>query len=335
MSYVIRRLLAMIPALIGVVICIFLLTRILPGDPARTLAGEQADAATVEKLRVEMGLDQPMLGQFFDYLGDLLRGDLGFAWHTGHAVTEDLATRLPATAELAIVSILIALVIAIPLGVLSAVYRDRAIDHIGRVISLVGASMPLFWLGLLAIYLFYFTLGWAPAPIGRIETGVNPPTSVTGFYLLDSLLSGDMVAFGSSLKSIIWPALVLSTGSIAMISRMTRSAMLEVLGQDYVRTAVSKGLTPGIVVGKHAFRNASPSVVTVVGLEFGQLLGGAVITETIFSWPGVGSYVTQSIMATDYAPVQAFSLLAAVIFLVVNLLVDLTNAAIDPRVRNA
>lgn len=335
MSYVIRRLLAMIPALIGVVICIFLLTRILPGDPARTLAGEQADAATVEKLRVDMGLDQPLLSQFFGYLGDLMRGDLGFAWHTGHTVTADLATRLPATAELAIVSILIALIIAIPLGVLSAVYRDRAIDHIGRVISLVGASMPLFWLGLLAIYLFYFTLGWAPAPIGRIETGVNPPTTVTGFYLLDSLLSGDMVAFGSSLKSIIWPALVLSTGSIAMISRMTRSAMLEVLGQDYVRTAVSKGLNPGIVVGKHAFRNASPSVVTVVGLEFGQLLGGAVITETIFSWPGVGSYVTQSIMATDYAPVQAFSLLAAVIFLVVNLLVDLTNAAIDPRVRNA
>jgi ABC-type dipeptide/oligopeptide/nickel transport system permease component len=335
MSYVIRRLLAMIPALIGVVICIFLLTRILPGDPARTLAGEQADAATVEKLRVDMGLDQPMLGQFFDYLGDLLQGDLGFAWHTGHTVAADLATRLPATAELAIVSILIALVVAIPLGVLSAVYRDRAIDHIGRVISLVGASMPLFWLGLLAIYLFYFTLGWAPAPIGRIETGVNPPTTVTGFYLVDSLLSGDVVAFTSSLKAIIWPALVLSTGSIAMISRMTRSAMLEVLGQDYVRTAVSKGLNPAIVVGKHAFRNASPSVVTVVGLEFGQLLGGAVITETIFSWPGVGSYVTQSIMATDYAPVQAFSLLAAVIFLVVNLLVDLTNAAIDPRVRNA
>jgi ABC-type dipeptide/oligopeptide/nickel transport system permease component len=335
MSYVIRRLLAMIPALIGVVICIFLLTRILPGDPARTLAGEQADAATVEKLRVDMGLDQPMLGQFFDYLGDLLQGDLGFAWHTGHTVAADLATRLPATAELAIVSILIALVVAIPLGVLSAVYRDRAIDHIGRVISLVGASMPLFWLGLLAIYLFYFTLGWAPAPIGRIETGVNPPTPVTGFYLVDSLLSGDVMAFTSSLKAIIWPALVLSTGSIAMISRMTRSAMLEVLGQDYVRTAVSKGLNPAIVVGKHAFRNASPSVVTVVGLEFGQLLGGAVITETIFSWPGVGSYVTQSIMATDYAPVQAFSLLAAVIFLVVNLLVDLTNAAIDPRVRNA
>ena len=335
MSYVIRRILAMIPALVGVVICIFLLTRVLPGDPARTLAGEQADAASVEKIRADMGLDQPLITQFFSYIGDLLRGDLGFAWHTGHTVVEDLASRLPATAELALVAILIALVIAVPLGIVSAVCRDRWIDHVGRVISLVGASMPLFWLGLLVIYFFYFTLGIAPAPIGRISSGVNPPTEVTGLFLVDSLLSGDTVAFSSSLQSIIWPALVLATGSIAMISRMTRSAMLEVLGQDYVRTARSKGLAPRFVIGKHAFRNASPSVVTVVGLEFGQLLGGAVITETIFSWPGVGSYVTQSIMATDYAPVQAFTLLAAAIFLVVNLIVDLVNAAIDPRVRNA
>ena len=335
MSYVIRRILAMIPALVGVVICIFLLTRVLPGDPARTLAGEQADAASVEKIRADMGLDQPLITQFFSYIGDLLRGDLGFAWHTGHTVVEDLASRLPATAELALVAILIALVIAVPLGIVSAVCRDRWIDHVGRVISLVGASMPLFWLGLLVIYFFYFTLGIAPAPIGRISSGVNPPTEVTGLFLVDSLLSGDTVAFSSSLQSIIWPALVLATGSIAMISRMTRSAMLEVLGQDYVRTARSKGLSPRFVIGKHAFRNASPSVVTVVGLEFGQLLGGAVITETIFSWPGVGSYVTQSIMATDYAPVQAFTLFAAAIFLVVNLIVDLVNAAIDPRVRNA
>jgi ABC-type dipeptide/oligopeptide/nickel transport system permease component len=335
MSYVIRRILAMIPALVGVVICIFLLTRVLPGDPARTLAGEQADAASVEKIRADMGLDQPLIAQFFSYIGDLLRGDLGFAWHTGHTVVEDLASRLPATAELALVSIIIALLIAVPLGIVSAVFRDKWIDHVGRVISLVGASMPLFWLGLLVIYFFYFTLGVAPAPIGRISSGVNPPTDVTGLFLIDSLLSGDTVAFSSSLQSIIWPALVLATGSIAMISRMTRSAMLEVLGQDYVRTARSKGLAPRFVIGKHAFRNASPSVVTVVGLEFGQLLGGAVITETIFSWPGVGSYVTQSIMATDYAPVQAFTLLAAAIFLVVNLIVDLVNAAIDPRVRNA
>jgi len=335
MSYVIRRILAMIPALVGVVICIFLLTRVLPGDPARTLAGEQADVASVEKIRADMGLDQPLIAQFFSYIGDLLRGDLGFAWHTGHTVVEDLASRLPATAELALVSIIIALLIAVPLGIVSAVFRDRWIDHVGRVISLVGASMPLFWLGLLVIYFFYFTLGVAPAPIGRISSGVNPPTEVTGLFLVDSLLSGDTVAFSSSLQSIIWPALVLATGSIAMISRMTRSAMLEVLGQDYVRTARSKGLAPRFVIGKHAFRNASPSVVTVVGLEFGQLLGGAVITETIFSWPGVGSYVTQSIMATDYAPVQAFTLLAAAIFLVVNLIVDLVNAAIDPRVRNA
>lgn len=335
MRYVLRRILAMIPALLGVLIIVFLVTRVLPGDPARTLAGEQADASTVERIRVQMGLDQPLPAQFVDYVTGLFRGDLGFAWHTGRTVAEDLLSRLPATIELALFALGIAILIGVPLGVASAVRRGRLIDHITRVITLVGASMPLFWLGLLVIFVFYFQLGIAPAPTGRIGDGINPPTTVTGMYVLDSILSGDVVALGSSLSHIVWPAMVLATGGLAMISRMTRSATLEVLGQDYVRTAVSKGLPPVVVVGKHAFRNASPAVVTVIGLEFGQLLGGAVLTETIFSWPGVGSYVTQSILATDYAPVQAFTVLAAAIYLVINLLVDLANAAIDPRVRYA
>jgi peptide/nickel transport system permease protein len=314
---------------------VFLITRVLPGDPARTLAGEQADASTVERIREQMGLDQPLPLQFLDYVVGVFRGDLGFAWHTGHPVTEDFAARLPATVELALLALTIAILIGVPLGVASAVRRGRLIDHVTRVVTLVGAAMPLFWLGLLVIFVFYFQLGIAPAPTGRIGNGVNPPTAVTGMYILDSILSGDLVALGSSLSHIIWPAMVLATGGVAMISRMTRSATLEVLGQDYVRTAVSKGLSPVSVVGKHAFRNASPAVVTVIGLEFGQLLGGAVLTETIFSWPGVGSYVTQSIFATDYAPVQAFTLIAAAVYLVINLLVDLANAAIDPRVRHA
>ncbi|QCR20245.1 ABC transporter permease [Agrococcus sp. SGAir0287] len=335
MRTVVRRVMAMIPALLGVLVAVFLLTRVLPGDPARTLAGEQADAATVERIREQMGLDRPLPEQFVSYVGALLRGDLGFAWHTGRPVVEDIATRLPATIELGLAALLIAIAVGVPLGIAGAVRRGRIIDHVTRIVSLAGASMPLFWLGLLVIAVFAFQLGVAPAPIGRIGDDVLPPTRITGLYVLDSLLSGDTVALGSSLQHLIWPAMVLATGATAMIARMTRSAMLEVLGQDYIRTADAKGLPPATVVVKHAFRNASPAVLTVVGLELGQLLGGAVLTETIYSWPGVGSYVTQSILATDYAPVQAFTLLAAAIFLVVNLLVDLGHAAIDPRIRHA
>lgn len=335
MRYLGRRLLAMIPALLGVLICVFLLTRVLPGDPARTLAGEQADAGTVQRIREQMGLDQPLWNQFLTYLSGVVRGDLGEAWHTGRPVVEDLAVRFPATVELALVALAIALVLGIPLGILSAVHRGRWIDHVGRVVGLAGASMPLFWLGMLVIYLFYFVLGWAPAPIGRLAQSVNPPTDITGLYLVDSVLSGDMVAFTSAAQHIIWPALVLSTGALAMFSRMTRSAMLEILGQDYVRTAVSKGLRARTVIGKHALKNAAPPVLTVVGLELGQLLAGAVLTETIFTWPGVGSYITQSILATDYAPIQAFTLIAALLYLVINLAVDLAQAAIDPRIRHA
>ena len=335
MTYVIRRIAAMVPALFGVLLVVFLITRVLPGDPARTLAGEQADASTVERIREQMGLDQPLWSQFVDYVVGVFQGDLGFAWHTGRPVMEDFATRLPATVELALVALTIALVIGIPLGILSAVNRGTVIDHVARVLSLAGASMPLFWLGLLVIYFFSFQLGIAPSPVGRIADGVVPPTHITGLYVLDSLLSGDMVALRSSLAHILWPGLVLATGATAMISRMTRSAMLEVLGQDYIRTANSKGLRPAKVIGKHAFRNASPTVLTVVGLELGQLLAGAVLTETIFSWPGIGSYVVNSILATDYAPVQGFTLFAAGIFLIVNLLVDLGQAVIDPRVRHA
>ncbi|UYG16888.1 ABC transporter permease [Brachybacterium huguangmaarense] len=335
MRYLGRRLLAMIPALFGVLICVFLLTRVLPGDPARTLAGEQADPETVQRIRDQMGLDKPLWSQFVTYLSGVFHGDLGTAWHTGRPVLADLASRFPATVELALVALVIALVLGIPLGIISAVHRGRWVDHLGRIIGLTGASMPLFWLGMLVIYVFYFLLDVAPAPVGRLGDSINPPTHVTGLYLVDSLLSGDTVAFGSAANHIIWPALVLSTGALAMFSRMTRSAMLEILGQDYVRTAVSKGLRPRSVIGKHSLKNAAPPVLTVVGLELGQLLAGAVLTETIFTWPGIGSYITQSILATDYAPIQAFTLLAAVLYLVINLAVDLAQAAIDPRIRHA
>jgi len=334
MPFVFQRVFSMIPTLAGVVVGIFLITRVLPGDPARTLAGEQAAPSILAKLREHMGLDKPLWQQFVDYIAGLFRGDLGYAWHTGHPVAEDFATRFPATVELGIAALIIGVIVGIPLGLLSAVKHGRFIDHVTRVISLVGASMPLFWLGLLVIWLCYSQLGWAPAPVGRLGDDIQPPTHITGLYLLDSILTGDTIALGNSFAHLIWPALVLSVGAIAMISRMTRSAMLEVLGQDYIRTAHAKGLSPTTVVSVHALKNAAPSITTVVGLELGQLLGGAVITETIFSWPGIGGYVTKSIDATDYAPVQAITLLAAVIYLVVNLLVDLSQGIFDPRVRH-
>ena len=335
MSSLARRLLSMFPALLGVVVCIFLLTRVLPGDPARTLAGEQADPTTVEQIRVQMGLDAPVPVQFFRYVGDLLHGDLGFAWHTGHPVLDDFATRLPATVELALFALVIAVLVGVPVGILSATHRDRPVDHVTRVFSLIGASMPVFWLGLMVIFIFYNRLGVEPAPLGRIAQHVNPPTTITGLFVLDSLLSGDMAALRTSLSHIIWPALCLASGSTAIMARMTRSEMLEVINQDYIRTAISKGLSPLKVTAKHALKNAAPVIVTVVGLQFGLLMGGAVITETVFSWPGIGSYVVQSVLATDYAPVQAFTLLAAVTYLIVNLLVDLTNGRLDPRVGHA
>lgn len=333
MNSVIRRILSMIPTLFGVIVLIFVITRVLPGDPARTLAGDNAAPSQVANLREEMGLDDAVWKQFLDYFGGLFQGDLGFAWHTGRPVLDDFVVRFPATVELAVTAILIGLVVGVSLGVFSALNRDRIGDHVARVVSLLGASMPLFWLGLLVISFFYGQLGVEPAPIGRISDSVNPPTQITGLFVLDSLLSGDMVALKDSFEHLIWPAMVLSVNATAIISRMTRSAMLEVLGQDYVRTAESKGIAQSQVIGKHAFKNAAPTINVIVGLEFGQLLGGAVITEMIFNWPGVGGYVIESIQATDYAPVQALTLVAAVIFLVVNLLVDLSQKIFDPRVR--
>lgn len=334
MNSVLRRILSMIPTLLGVIVLIFVITRVLPGDPARTLAGDNAAPIQVAKLREQMGLDTALWKQFLDYFGGLFQGDLGYAWHTGRPVLDDFVVRFPATVELAIAAILIGLVVGVSLGVFSALNRDRLGDHVARVISLLGASMPLFWLGLLVIAFFYGQLGIEPAPIGRISDSVNPPTRITGLFILDSALSGDMVALKDSFGHLIWPAMVLSVNAVAIISRMTRSAMLEVLGQDYIRTAESKGLAQSQVIGKHAFKNAAPTISVIVGLEFGQLLGGAVITEMIFNWPGVGGYVIESIQATDYAPVQALTLVAAVIFLVVNLLVDLAQRIFDPRVRS-
>lgn len=332
-SYILRRLLYMIPGFVGIILITFLLSRVLPGDPAVMIAGEQAPPDVIAKIRVELGLDQPVYIQFVDYVKKLFQGDFGTAWHTGHAVLQDFASRLPATVELTLASILIAILVAIPVGIIAAVKKESILDHISRIFSLIGACVPIFWLGLMLIFLFYSKWGVFPAPMGRISDGINPPTSITGLYLLDSLLSGDMVAFKDSLSHLILPAICLSTGTMAIVARMMRSSMLEVIGQDYIRTARAKGMHESKVIMKHALSNAFIPTLTLLGLQFGFLIGGAVITETIFSWPGVGGYITDSILATDYAPIQAFTLISAIVFSVVNLIVDVLYGVFDPRIR--
>jgi peptide/nickel transport system permease protein len=328
-----QRVLGAIPALLGVVVVSFLINRVIPGDPARAVVGDQATPAVLARARAEMGLDQPLWKQFIDYLVNLSRFDFGTAWHTGRPVLTDLMLRLPATIELALAAAILALLLAIPAGVFSAVFRGKPLDYVIRVLALIGASIPIFWLGLELIQLFYVVLGIAPAPSGRVGNDIAPPTHLTGLYVLDSLLSGDGVALGQALSHLMLPAICLATGTLAVVSRMTRSSMLEVLERDYIRTAWAKGLPAHMVIGKHALKNAAPPVLTVVGLQLGFLLSGAVITETIFDWPGIGSYIYEAISANDYAPIQAVMLLSATIFIVINLVVDIVQILIDPKVR--
>ncbi|MFD3260617.1 ABC transporter permease [Paenibacillus lentus] len=333
LKYALRRIAMMIPSIIGIVMITFILTRILPGDPALMITGEQALPEVVEKVRQEYGFDQPLYIQFWDYIKQLLRGDLGFAWHTGHSVASDFVSRFPATLELTLASMLIALVVAIPLGIAAASRQNSIFDHISRVLSFIGSSVPIFWLGLLLIALFYAKLGWLPAPIGRISGGINPPTHITGLYVLDSLLSWDMIALKSSLHHLILPSLCLSMGTMAIVTKMIRASMLEVISQDFMRTAKAKGLSSRSVIYRHGLINSLIPSLTVIGLQFGALLGGAVITETIFVWPGIGNYVTESILSADYAPIQAMTLISAILYGFINLIVELLYGVLDPRVR--
>ena len=332
MKYIVKRILQMIPSVLLVLLITFTLSRIVPGDPARMMAGEQAPEEAVERIREEMGLNDPIPKQFVDYVGDVLHGDLGTAWHTGKPVTYDVAMRFPASLELALCALLLAVLIGIPVGIYAASKKDSAADHVSRVVTLLGTSVPVFWLGFMLIYLLYAKYDLIPAPIGRISDNIYPPTQITGLYLLDSLLTGDMIAFKSALSHILLPAICLSFGSLAVISRMTRSNMIEVLNLDYIRTARSKGIKERQVVGKHGLRNILVPVMTVIGAQLGGLIGNAVVVETIFNWPGVGSYITQSILQTDYAPVQAFTVVSVLIYMVINLILDILYAVVDPRI---
>jgi len=328
-----KRLLTAIPSLIGVIVVTFLLTRVLPGDAAAYFAGPAATPQAIAEVRAKLGLDRPWPEQFLRYVSDLAHGDFGASLTTGQSVAADLASRLPASAELTLLSLFVAMIIAVPLGILAAVRQGSFIDHACRVVATAGVSLPVFFTGLLLVYVFYFLLGWAPAPLGRLDIFYSPPAHVTGFYLIDSLLAGDFELFCAVLAPLVLPAATLAIFSIAPIARMTRASMLSVLASDFVRTARASGLSPYRVIITYAFRNAMLPVVTTLGMVFSFLLGANVLVEKVFAWPGIGSYAVEALIASDYAPVQGFVLVMALLYVVLNLAIDLLYGVIDPRVR--
>lgn len=328
-----RRLAAAIPTLIGVVIVTFLLTRALPGDPAAYFAGPAATQQAIEEIRARLGLDQPLPVQFLDYVQDLLRGDLGLSITTGQPVLHELATRLPASAELTLLGLLFAGSVGITLGVLAALKPNSWLDNLCRVVATLGVSLPTFFTGLLLIYVFYYLLGWAPAPLGRLDVFASPPPHVTGFYLIDSLLSGDAETFLSALAQIVLPAITLGIFAVAPIARITRGSMLAVMGSDFIRAARAHGLSGRTVVIAYALRNALLPVVTTLGMVFSFLLGANVLVEKVFAWPGIGSYAVEALIASDYAPVQGFVMTMGVLYVALNLMIDMLYQVIDPRVR--
>ncbi len=329
--YILRRLLQLVPVLLGISLLVFAFLHLIPGDPAVTMLGDRATPDAVEKLRERMGLNEPLPLQYLSFLGSLLSFDLGTSIFTGVPIADEIRLRWPATFELSVIAMLIALVVGIPAGVLAAVKKNSWVDNLTMTGSLLGVSMPVYWLGLLLIYLFAVNLQWLP-PSGRTDISVAFKP-VTGFFIFDSVIQGDFKALGDVLAHLVLPAVTLSTIPLAIIARITRSAMLEVLSQDYIRTARSKGLKELAVIGKHALKNAMLPVVTIVGLEFGTLLGGAILTETIFSWPGIGSWIYGGILQRDYPVVQGGVVFVAFVFVLINLLVDLSYALLDPRIQ--
>ncbi|MCW5715347.1 MAG: ABC transporter permease [Bauldia sp.] len=328
-----KRLITIVPTLIGVVIVTFLLTRVLPGDTAAYFAGPMASQESIEEIRVSLGLDRPLYEQFVHYIGDLAQGDLGQSLSTGQPVLTEILTRLPASAELTLLGLLFAMVVAIPLGILAAVRQGSIVDHLCRVLTTAGVSLPVFFTGLLFVYLFYYVLNWAPAPFGRIDIFATPPQHITGFYLIDSLITGNFEAFRASFAQIWLPAVTLGIFALAPIARMTRASMIAALSSEFVRTARAGGLSPRKTIITYAFRNAMLPVVTTLGMVFSFLLGANVLVEKVFAWPGIGSFAVEALLVSDFAPVQGFVLTMAILYVVLNLLIDLLYGVIDPRVR--
>ncbi|PKR58139.1 ABC transporter permease subunit [Thalassospira lohafexi] len=333
LGFLLRRLGDVIPTFFGVTILVFLMIHLIPSDPIQMMAGERGvDPARYAELQKEFGFDKPLVVQYFNYLGGVLQGDLGKSFVTKRPVIEEFTTLFPATIELSVMGILFAIIIGLPLGVIAAINRGKWLDHLTMSLSLTGYSMPIFWWALLLIMFFSTTLGWTPVS-GRLSVFYYiEPT--TGFMLIDTLLSGEKGAFTSALSHLILPTIALGTIPMAVIARMTRSSMLEVLGEEYIRVARAKGLTPMRVIMVHALRNALIPVITVIGLQVGVLFAGAILTETIFSWPGIGKWIVEALNRRDYPTIQGGILMIAFVVMGVNLFVDLMYGVINPRIRH-
>jgi peptide/nickel transport system permease protein len=331
LSYIGKRLLQLIPVLLGMTFIVFMIIRAIPGNPAQIILGQQATKEAVEALTVKLGLDNPWYVQYFKYLGGLFKGDLGESMRTRTPVADEIWPYLAATFELALFAIIIAVVIGINAGIISAWFQNSWFDYTAMILALVGVSMPIFWLGLMGQWAFALELGWLPTT-GR-EQVRDPVSAITNLYVLDTILQGRFDQLWQVLRHLVLPGLALATIPMAIIARMTRSSMLEVMRSDYVRTARAKGQKMFWVVYKHALKNAIIPVLTVIGLQMGMLLGGAILTESIFAWPGIGRYIYEAIGARDYPVIQSGILIVAFIFVMINLLVDLLYGLIDPRIK--
>lgn len=333
-QFIVRRLLLLVPLGLGVTLVAFLVTNAIPGDPVMTLLGDKAASspAAVAFYRHQWGFDRPLPVRYVIYLEHLSHGDLGTSTVTRRPILTDILDFWPATAELTLFAMAFALLVGIPLGVLAAVNHGHVADHLARLVALLGSSIPVFWLAMLALQLFYVQLHIAPG-VGRLDFQLDPPTKITGLFTVDSLLEGNMPDLYSALTHLALPAMVLGASVMGLVSRMVRDSMLRTLNSDFVRTARSKGLSERTVLFRHALRNALIPTATVVGLVFAQLMGGAVLTETMFAWPGLGRYVASAALSLDFSAVVSVTLVIALLFIVVNLIVDLAYGVLDPRIR--
>ena len=333
-AFITRRLALAAVAMVGLTIITFVVSHAVPADPIVANLGQQASQRPeiVAAFRAKWGLDRPLYVQYLTFLKGLVRGDLGVSINTRRAVTRDLAQFLPATIELSTAAIVFAVAMGLPLGVFSALYRDSPIDHLARLVSLIGVSIPIFWLATVSLVVFYAALGLAPGP-GRLGAQIAAPPAVTGSYIVDSLLAGDGTALSSALAHLTLPALVLCSSIMGLVTRVTRSSMLEVLSQDFMRTARAKGLAESKIVVRHALRNALIPTITILGLAYGSLLSGAVMTETIFAWPGLGRYAFEAAVSNDFPSIMGVTFVIALMYVLANLAVDLAYGVLDPQIR--
>ena len=332
LQIILRRIIQALPSVFGIIVVTFILTRALPGDPAVYFSGPAATAESIQEIRESLGLDKAWPEQFWIYMTDLASGDLGVSISTGFPVAEELARRLPASLELTLIALIFSIAVAIPLGIAAATRPNSWVDQLCRIIVTAGVSLPVFFTGLFMIYIFYYLLGIAPSPLGRLGIYFLSPPNVTGFYTIDALIVGDFEVFFAALAQLTMPAITLATFTLAPLARMTRAAMLQVLSGDFVRTARASGLTRTTVLYKYAFRNALLPILTTLGMVFSFMLGSNVLVEKVFAWPGIGSFAIEALIVSDYVAVQGFVLAMAILYVVLNLTIDILYTLIDPRV---